>query len=156
VSAAQSRGEKPGSRTGRVAPFFGGLSVTCVGARELLVLVGRLPGGTRRDAAAEGGGLSMLLLPLGLPPSCEGKRPAGGARVFCCCGCGCLCGTGARSREGGGGGGMREASFAAGACIVELGLGSAMAGIDGGEGAMIGGDILDGSAVIRGVSCCTF
>jgi hypothetical protein len=130
------------------------LSVTFVGASELLVLVVRPPGGTRRDAAAEGGGLSMLLLLLlGLPPSCGGKRPAGGARVLFCCDCGCLCGTGAWSREGGGGGGMREASFAAGTCIVELGLVSGTVGIDGVEGAMVPDDVLDGSAVIRGVSC---
>lgn len=58
VSAAQSSGEYPGSKIAFLA-VVDGFSVSFVGASELL-LVGRLPGGTRREEAADGGGRSAL------------------------------------------------------------------------------------------------
>ena len=68
VSAAQSSGEYPGSKIAFFA-VVDGFSVTCVGASELL-LAARLPGGTRREAAADGGGRSAL------PPLGRGRyRP---------------------------------------------------------------------------------
>lgn len=134
MSAAQSRGENPGSRTARFEAFLIGLKVTGVGDREFMLEVGRLPCGTRRDEAADGGGLRVLLA-LGRG---GGSRPAGGERLFCGCGRDCFCSVGGCSLEGGGGGGIKEASFATGGCVEGLGLGLAMI-FKGADGVVDGG-----------------
>lgn len=155
VSAAQSRGENPGSRTARCEAFLAGLRVTGVGDREFMPEAGRLPCGTRRDDAADGGGLRVLLA-LGLAPGRGGSRPAGGERVFCGCGRCCFCSVGGCSLEGGGGGGIKEASFATGGCAEGLGfgLGSAMI-FEGVDGVIDGGSNV-GIAIWGVVSCCAF
>lgn len=86
----------------------------------MLVLVGgREPCGTRRDDAAEGGGLRRLAL-VPLLGRGGGNRPAGGERVFWACGFGCGRSVGGCCLEvfGRGGGGIKReaASFATGSC----------------------------------------
>lgn len=126
VSAAQSRGEKPGSRTALLdeevveGECLGGFRDGCAGGARLLPDERRC--GPRCDAAAEGGG---ALLPL---PSRGGYRPGLGLRnwdwsCWACCPV-------ARDRGRGGGGIKEEES----AC----------------EGAGCGGDIVDDDDGVAG------
>jgi hypothetical protein len=99
ASAAQSRGEYPGSRTARFDKLDG-CAVSLKGAR--LLLEGRLEGGARREAAAEGGGRREL------PAFGRGGYRPGGAS------CGCLGWDIVGRSRGGGGGGIKEELLAAG------------------------------------------
>lgn len=110
VRAAQSRGEKPGSRTARLEVLLveeGSLREAWTGGARLLVGGARRWGPRCEDAAEGGGARELLLRRGGLRP---GTGPGPGPRNWDCCCCPV-----ARFR-GRGGGGIKEEESACDGC----------------------------------------